>query len=292
VQEEEEQALGRERQKEEVQEEAPLSAQSKGEVKMLRRIVFASALAIAGLGLAAPAGASAATTLGQTFPATADGSCVGTMAGYEVVQRQSASGPSYAAPSPGVLTSWSFEGSSQPTTLTLRVFRPTGTPQEFTVIAEGGPLQSIAASSGPHSFPTQISVAAGDLIGIHSTDGACANNSLNSGDIYDARLLSIVPVGMTGVYSEGSGKVFDIAASLEPDCDKDGLGDETQDSNVTAACPIVTPGGPTGSNGPNGSNGQTTTKKCKKHKKKHKRSAESAKKHKKKGCKKKKKKRH
>jgi hypothetical protein len=252
-------------------------------VQMLRRILFASALAIAGLVLAAPAGASAATTLGETFAATADGSCVGTMAGYEVVQVHRASGPSYAAPSPGVLTSWSFEGSSQPTTLTLRVFRPTGTPQEFTVIAEGGPLQTIGASSGLHTFLTQISVAAGDLIGIHSTDGACANNTLSSGDIYDARLLSIVPIGMSGIYSEGSGKIFDISASLEPDCDNDGLGDETQDSNVTAACPTPSSPGTTGSTGQ-----QTTKKKCKKHKKKHKRSAESAKKKK---CKKKKKKR-
>jgi hypothetical protein len=247
---------------------------------MLRRILFASALAIAGLGLAAPGGASAATTLGQTFAPTGDLSCGG---GYEVVQVHRADGTSYAAPTAGVVTSWSFEAASaQSTTLTLRVFRPT-TPQHFTVIAEGGSQEPIAASSGLHTFPTQISVQAGDLIGIHTTDGPCASSTTNSGDVYDAHFGTPTPIGMTGLYSEGSEQIFDIAAKLEPDCDMDGLGDESQDSNVTAACP--TPGGGT-TTGPTGPTGQSTTKKkCKKHKKKHKRSAESAKK---KRCKKKK----
>jgi hypothetical protein len=249
---------------------------------MLRRILFASALAIAGLGLAAPAGASAATTLGETFAPTADLSCGGP--NYEVVQVHRASGTSYAAPSPGVLTSWSFEASTiDSTTLTLRVYRPTGTPQQFTVVAEAGAPQTIAQSSGLHNFLTQISVKAGDLIGIRTTDGPCGTNTLNSGDVYDAHLaVNAIPVGTAAVFSEGAGNIYDISAKLEPDCDNDGLGDETQDLNVTAACPTPSSPGTTGSTGKH-----TTKKKCKKHKKKHKRSAESAKKKK---CKKKKKK--
>ncbi|HET9120138.1 MAG TPA: hypothetical protein VFN72_06360, partial [Solirubrobacterales bacterium] len=71
------------------------------------------------------------------------------------------------------------------------------------------------------------------------------------------------PIGMTGLYSEGFQQIFDISAKLEPDCDNDGLGDDTQDSNVTAACP--TPSGPGGG----GTTGEPTTKKkCKKKKKK------------------------
>jgi hypothetical protein len=116
--------------------------------------------------------------------------------------------------------------------------------------------------------------------------------TLSSADVYDAHLGTpgAIPVGMSAVFSEGFQQIFDIAAKLEPDCDNDGLGDETQDPDPSGVCPVVTPGG--GQTGSNGSNGQTTQKKCKKKKKKHKRSAESAKKHKKKGCKKKKKKRH
>ena len=252
---------------------------------MLRRIWFASALAIAGLGLAAPAGASAATTLGETFAPMSDLSCGGP--NNEVVQTHRASGTSYAAPSAGVLTSWSFEASTtDSTTLTLRVYRPTGTPQTFTVVAEAGAPQAILQSSGLHTFLTQIPVEAGDLIGIRTTDGPCATNSLNSGDVYDNHFGTpgAIPVGMAALFSEGAGNIYDISAKLEPDCDNDGLGDETEDLNVTAACP--TPSSPgTGSTGSTGQ--QTTKKKCKKHKKKHKRSAESAKKKK---CKKKKKK--
>jgi hypothetical protein len=248
---------------------------------MLRRIWFASALAIAGLGLAAPAGASAATTLGETFPAMTDASCNGGP-DNEVVQTGRASGLSYAAPSPGVLTTWSFQGSIESTTLTLRVFHPTGTPHQFKVVADGGPLQTIPASSPVQTFPTQISVEAGDLIGIHSTSGACRSNTFNSADIYDSHFGMATQVGLTATYSESSGYIVDIAARLEPDCDKDGFGDETQDLDVTAACP--TPSSP-GTTGSTGSTGQSTKVKCKK-KKKHKRSAESAKKKK---CKKKKK---
>ncbi len=247
---------------------------------MLRKALFASVLAGAGLVAIAPGSASAATTLGETFAPTADLSCGG--ANYEVVQTHRASGISYAAPTAGVLTSWSFEPSTlAPTTLTLRVFRPTGTPQQFTPIAEGGPQQTIATSSGLHTFNVQIPVAAGDLIGIHTTDGPCATNTLASGDVYDAHLGTPNPIGTPAIYSEGSGLIFDISAKLEADCDKDGLGDETQDPNVMTACP--TPSSP----GTGGSTGQpgATKKKCKKHKKKHKRSAASAKKKK---CKKKK----
>jgi hypothetical protein len=250
---------------------------------MLRGIWFASALAIAGLGLAAPAGASAATTLGETFAPMSDLSCGGP--NNEVVQTHRASGTSYAAPSAGVLTSWSFEASTiDSTTLTLRVYRPTGTPQTFTVVAEAGDPQTIAQSSGLHPFNTQIPVEAGDLIGIRTTDGPCATNSLNSGDVYDnhSGTPGAIPVGTPALFSEGAGNIYDISAKLEPDCDNDGLGDETQDSNVTAACP--TPPSP-GTTGSTGSTGQSTKVKCKK-KKKHKRSAESAKKKK---CKKKKK---
>jgi hypothetical protein len=256
---------------------------------MIRKVLFASALAMAGLGLAAPAGAPAATTLGETFAPMADLSCGGP--NYQVVQTHRASGISYAAPSPGVLTSWSFEASTDaPTTLTLGVFRPTGTPQEFEVLAEAGAPQAIAQSSGLHSFPTQIPVQTGDLIGIHSTDGPCATMTSNTGDVYDAHLNVAVPVGMSAVFSESFEQIFDISAKLEPDCDNDGLGDETQDPNPSGVCPVVTPGGgPGGSGGPGG---QTTKKKCKKKKKKHKRSADSAKKHKKHKCKKKKKRRH
>ena len=167
----------------------------------------------------------------------------------------------------------------------MRVYRPTATAREFIPIAEGGLPQTVTASSGLHTFPAQISVQTGDLVGIRTTDGPCGTNSLNGGDIYDTHPGTINPIGTADIYSEGAGNIYDISAALEPDCDKDGLGDETQDPNPSAVCPTTGPGG--GGQGGGGANGQATKKKCKKKHKKHKRSAESAKKKK---CKKKKKK--
>jgi hypothetical protein len=206
----------------------------KGGVEMIRRVGLAMVLtAVAGFALPGPSGALGATTLGQTFVPTDSTTCNGGP-DWEVVQTGRASGTSYAAPSAGVLTSWSFEAGSFQTVLTLRVFHPTGTAHEYQVIADGGPLQTIAASSGLHTFPIQIPVAAGDLIGIRSTSGGCASPTGNGADIYDLNFGTATPVGMSDTYSPNSGFIWDIAAQLEPDCDGDALGDETQDADVSA----------------------------------------------------------
>jgi Ca2+-binding RTX toxin-like protein len=184
--------------------------------------------------IAVPSGASAATTVGQTFfpgePFTCNGS-----PDWEVLQTGRASGPSYAAPSDGVLTSWSFEAGTLQTVMTLRVFRPTGTAHQYTVIADGSELKTIAASSGLNTFPTQIPVQAGDFVGIHSTSGTCGTQTINSADTSDFRFATATAVGAMGTYTPQTGFIYDISAKLEPDCDKDGRGDETQDSN-TSSC--------------------------------------------------------
>jgi hypothetical protein len=58
--------------------------------------------------MAVASSASAATTVGQTFFPTTASTCNGGP-DFEVLQTGRATGPSYAAPSDGVLTSWSFE---------------------------------------------------------------------------------------------------------------------------------------------------------------------------------------
>ena len=147
------------------------------------------------------------------------------------------------------------------------------------MVADGASvLQTIPPASGLHTFPTGISVRAGDFVGINSTDGTCATPTGNAGDSYDVYSTPI-PFGTPTDFGPSSGWIWDISARLESDADHDGFGDETQDqcptdANTQGPCPVapVTP--------------VTTAKKkkCKKHKKKH--SADSAKKK----CKKKKKK--
>jgi Ca2+-binding RTX toxin-like protein len=79
-------------------------------------------------------------------------------------------------------------------------------------------------------------VQAGDFIGIRSTSGTCASFTGSAGDTYDSRFGTATAVGAMGTYTPGSQYIEDISAVLEPDCDKDGLGDETQD-HALSGCP-------------------------------------------------------
>jgi len=231
----------------------------------------------------APSGASAATHVGATFTPGTGNSCNGSP-DFEWLQTGRASGPSYATPTAGVLTVWSFQADDAvQTVLTLRVFRPTGTAHQYQVIADGSELKTIPASSGLHNFPTRIPVNAGDFIGIRSTSGECGVSTLNMADTFDFHAGTATAVGALGNFTPNlpiNGWIVDISATLEPDVDNDGFGDESQDqclgqSGASNGCPAPTPAGPASKNVP------PTKKKCKKHKK---HSASIAKKH----CKKKK----
>jgi hypothetical protein len=210
---------------------------------MIRRIGLAVVVACVGALAAAASGASAASTIGQTFTPTTGSTCAGSP-DFEVVQTHTASGASYVAQSPGVLTSWSFQSAtSSQSVLTMRAYRPTSTAHRWRVIADAGPLQTISASSGLHTFPTRISVDEGDTVGIRSTAGTCGTSTGNAGDIYEFGPAGpSTPVGEEGTFTLSSGFIWDIAASLEADADHDGYGDETQDgcptnSEVHSACP-------------------------------------------------------
>jgi hypothetical protein len=198
------------------------------------RLVGALGAAALALTLGVPGAAEASTALGQTFTPTAPGGCVGGP-DWEVFN----STASTTVPQAGVLTSWSFEAGSQQTVLTLRVFRP-ASPGSYTVVGDGGALQTVAASTGLHTFPTRVPVHSGDYIGIHSTSGNCSKPSPTTPYLF--RIGTATPVGGTAAYTANSSVLFDIAATLEPDVDGDGFGDETQDacpgSALTqAACP-------------------------------------------------------
>src|SRR5262245_9513862 len=230
--------------------------------------------------VAAPSGASAATHVGATFTPGTGNSCLGGP-DYELLQTGRASGPSYATPSAGVLTVWSFQADDAvQTVMTLRVFRPTGTPHQYQATADGSELKTIPASSGLHNFATRIPVNAGDIIGIRSTTGECALETNNPADTYDRHSGIATAVGAPGNYLfDLSGWIVDISATLEPDADNDGFGDESQDqclgqAGTSNGCP-----GPSPPVVP--SRQPVSKKKCKKHKH---RSASPAKK---KRCKKK-----
>lgn len=197
-------------------------------MRPFRKLVGPVALGLS-LAVAVPGPSLAAgTVLGMTFVPNNSSSCLGTP---DIEIFQSTGGlPSPKAPATGVLTSWSFQAGTAATTLTLRVFRATATPGTYLVVADGGPLQNVAASSGLHTFPTRVPVNANDIIGLHATVGACFSNNVNDNGTISSRAGTLTAVGATAAYDTSPDGVFlDISAVLEPDADGDGYGDLSQD---------------------------------------------------------------
>lgn len=179
--------------------------------------------------------ASAATTVGQTFT---PGPVVCVTNDLSVLQDGVSSGNSYVVPSGGgVITRWSFEAATLPGTvlLALRVFTKQASPN-YTAIAEST-FQTLAASQ-LNTFPTRIPVSGGELIGFRATGNVgnfpCA---IVPGSPVDqvAFTLPASTLGTSASHTQTADRRLDLSANLEPDADRDGFGDETQDLCPTQA---------------------------------------------------------
>jgi hypothetical protein len=204
----------------------------------MRRLLVMVSCATVALSLSlTPAGtarADAAVTLGRTATTSGGGSCNGGP-DLEAMQFSTSSGMPTTAPFAGVITSWSFAASTVNTTLTLRMFRNAGA-NSFTAIADGGPLRTVLANSGLHTFPARITVQRGDFVGLRSTAGECATPTANPNDTYRLRAGAVTPLGASAVFGPGGGGfVWNIEATLERDADGDGFGDISQDQCPTSA---------------------------------------------------------
>jgi hypothetical protein len=213
----------------------------------MRRFSFACAVAAVAL-MVAPSGASAATTIGQTFDPYSLVS-EGVECPSDFTRLQSVSpGAAYAAPSAGVITRWSFEADPVTTSgnIKFKVARPapgadfTGD-ADFTVIGES---EFVMPALGElNTYPIRIPVQAGDVIGTYTaTTEPCARQQL--GYALHFKEDDVLP-GSTTTFMRDPANQVDVSAILEPDCDNDGLGDETQDTNLsTCAGPAgPAPGG-------------------------------------------------
>ena len=179
--------------------------------------------------VAVPSGASAATTIGETFKPVAP-DC-----GADFTRLQSTSpGAKYAAPSAGVITRWSFEAAaSNVPQLKFKVGRSAGGDM-FTIIGESALVTPVAGAL--NSYFTQIPVQAGDVIGFYNaTAGYC--DRPDSDYTYHSSSGDVVPPNSAG-FNFLSPYQLDLSALLEPDCDNDRLGDETQDKDISS-CPAA-----------------------------------------------------
>jgi Ca2+-binding RTX toxin-like protein len=181
--------------------------------------------------MAAPSGASGATTIGQTGPPAPCSD------GFDWLQ-PTTSGNAYVVPATvatGTITSWRHNASpGDGRMLAMKVFRKVADPATYMAVAHDGPR---TLNGGVLNTFTGISVPvkAGDLLGLHAALGTagCLTNAL--GETTYFRFGNLAD-GQQGAFDALPNHRLNIAAVVEPDCDQDGLGDETQDTN-TASCP-------------------------------------------------------
>jgi hypothetical protein len=163
-------------------------------------------------------------------------------------------GDPYSGGSPvdGVITKFRvrvFGEGSVATRVTLRlanISRPNpGNEDNAVATAAGiGPTVDVPAAPGPDTpireFPARLSVAKGQHLGLDGPPNLWASVNNNS----DAYTYVFAPPLQQGQGARGSndtaGELL-VAATVEPDSDKDGFGDETQDKCATqgnggAAC--------------------------------------------------------
>jgi hypothetical protein len=242
--------------------------------------------ALAGMALSvvvvAPATAGASQTIGQIGNTS---SCTDDEA---YLQKTLVSGPAYSPSAYGVITSWSAmskAGAGQ--TVTLMVFQSDGSDQ-YSAVATDSVVRTLSPIDGTvNTFSgVRIPIEANQTMGVYQPAGSTEACEISTGDGDNTGYSVPFDVGQPGLNTpfDYSGTDFghriNARALVEPDADRDGFGDETQDQCPTDAstqgpCPAapVTPVTPV-----------THKKKCKKHKKKNKSAAAAKKKH----CKKKK----
>jgi hypothetical protein len=208
---------------------------------LFRKTCAITVVAISGtLSLCGAPTASAATQVGNA--------CVGDRAetGFvTLLQLANAGGPpSISVPQAGVITKWGASVIPYPGGISekLKVFRPAAGPLNFTAVGEST-TQPIVG--GVNSFDTRVPVQAGDRLGVSGTPGAIYCEAASAPTDVMGVLASDPPLGSIATFTEQPNAQASITATVEPDVDGDGYGDETQDkcpqsAATQAPCPVVT----------------------------------------------------
>ncbi len=200
--------------------------------------------------LAVTAGpAMAGTTLGQVDTNTGKGSGACGGIGCAYVQSGAATGSTpYVVPAGGgVITSWTFHAVDAPGAAWIQFYAPTAVPDQYTLVAESNPRTFALGETA--TTQTQISVPAGAHLGSDVIGPEPIFYTANPADQLGAATLG-AQIGAVSLLP----KILDsyrvnISAIIEPDADKDGFGDETQDGCPTdptqqlPCAPGTTPGG-------------------------------------------------
>jgi hypothetical protein len=200
-----------------------------------RRLSLLPTVALAALVVPAPAGA--ATQIGEVFPPESICGPMTPMNPPVTFLQTTSPGNQYAAPFEGVITSWSFLASASPPDLKLKIARPTGG-NNYTTIGESTFRIPDAQELNTYT-DVQIPVEGGDVIGFTvRANGDCGRTGpMMAAGYGTSNLDQDVPPGEEAEYTPVPLIQESVAAGLEPDCDSDGAGDETQDASVASCHP-------------------------------------------------------
>lgn len=179
---------------------------------MRRLLLSIAALACSGFLAASAAQAANSTTVGQ-LPAP-NTNC-GTSVSETFLITGVASGTPYTVPFAGFIISWSFRDGAIPVpNLKLKVARRAGG-GSFTIVGEA--VAGTQVPSTVNTYPTQIPVAAGDVIGIHEGGGDCQASTGNNADA-DAFVAGDPPPGATLTFGTDAQALFPVSAQVAPPC--------------------------------------------------------------------------
>jgi len=196
--------------------------------------------AVTAISLLATAGAGAATKVGNECTVSTG---AGNIAAVQLAKDPASPLP-IATPIAGVVTKWQVTLIEVPESVPTKmmVFRPTADPKQFQAVAES---PTVTVHSGANVFDVRIPVQAGDRF---ASGGATPGGALYcfTGSTLDVVGLGILPpVGGTfATLVEQDEVLVGVLATVEPDADGDGYGDETQDlcpqsASFQAACPVL-----------------------------------------------------
>jgi RTX calcium-binding nonapeptide repeat (4 copies) len=213
-----------------------------GEARLIDGRLRALGVLAAMLALAVPASASGAVTIGSTLEGTASNGtgCLGdpcTTSQQSLPASATASG-GLVAPSDGVVVRWRIKVGFATGQTALRIIRR---PDPMLPASTGaGTSPSAPPANQTSTFDVRLPILAGDAVGIDNELSVQTPTSGATTVVWLPPLIDNAPPRAPN--GTGSGFQLLVNADIEPDCDNDGFGDETQDTNLSSCGPGTGPG--------------------------------------------------
>jgi len=182
---------------------------------------------------ASSSGAAASVTIGQTGSDPFTG-CLGVNT-YDLVQPTVTTSTSYVAPTTGVITAWSHSARDEATKqqVTMKVWRLVSG-NTYTAVGHDGPRTltvGVVNTFGGIGVPVQQ----GDVLGLNVSAGAYTACFFPASGESVLQSTGNTADGEEATFGSVPGSRANISAVVEPDADRDGFGDETQDRCPTNA---------------------------------------------------------